>query len=185
MAFPMRRGRRRRRVVDGNVNGDTLLFRPSSRAGASWPIWDGACKGGDVAMVHTKKLASIFAVTVIGAALIAASAEARGGGGRGGGGGGHGGMHAGGGSHGGGFSGRSIGVARAAAFHSGGVGFARGHVVAHRANFHRHHRVFARSFVGFGSYAGYSCWRWVPTPSAGAKFGRATTPMGPTPTTDY
>ena len=77
-------------------------------------------------------------------------------------------MHAGGGSHGGGvsrgFSGRSIGVARAAAFQSGGVGFARGHVVAHRANFHRHHRVFARSFVGFGSYAGYSCWRWVPTP---------------------
>ena len=117
-------------------------------------------------MVYTK-LASIFAVTVIGAALIAASAEARGGGGRGGG--GHGGMHAGGGSHSGGgisrgFSGRSIGVARVAGFHSGSVGFARGHVVAHRANFHRHHRVFARSFVGYGAYAGYSCWRWVPTP---------------------
>jgi hypothetical protein len=160
----MRRGRRRQGVVDGNVNGDTLLFRPSSLSGCKLAIWDGTCKGGDVAMVHTKKLASIFAVTVIGAALIAASAEARGGGGRGGGGGGHGGMHAGGGSHGASFSRGSIGVARAAAFHSGGVSFARGNVVAHRANFHRHHRVFARSFVGFGTYAGYSCWRWVPTP---------------------
>ena len=82
---------------------------------------------------------------------------------------GDGGMHAaafhGGGGGGRGFSGRigggSIGVAHFAGPRA--VGIARGPAFAHRA-FFPHHRVFARrSFVGYGLYAGYSCWRWVPT----------------------
>ena len=114
-------------------------------------------------MAH-KKLATLFAATVIGAALIAAPALAasRGGGG---------GMRSGGGGfHGGGFSrgfsgrvgGGSIGVARVSSFHTGGFGVGRGHFVAQRA-FFPHHRRFVRPFVGYGAYAGYSCWRWVPT----------------------
>jgi hypothetical protein len=116
-----------------------------------------------------RKLAAVLAATVLGAALIAAPALARGGGGHGGG------AHAGGGSHGGGvsrgFSGRigggSIGVARVGGWRAVGVDIGRGHVVAHRAFIphHRtHHRHFARSFVGYGLYADYSCRRWVPTP---------------------
>jgi len=74
-----------------------------------------------------------------------------------------GGMHSGGGFS-RGFSGRvgggSIGVARVGGF--GGVGVARGHFVAHQAFFPRH-RAFVRPFVGYGAYASYSCWRWVPT----------------------
>jgi hypothetical protein len=130
-------------------------------------------------MAH-KKLTSLFAVIAIGAALIAAPTLAAGRGGHGGGGGGGGGrgggggggMHAGGGGFqgGGGFSrgfsgrvgGGSIGVARVSAFHTGGFGVARGHFVAQRA-FFPHHRRFARPFFGYGAYAGYSCWRWVPT----------------------
>ena len=97
-------------------------------------------------MVH-KKSAVLVTLAVTGAALIAAPAPAasRGGGG-----------------------GRAM---HAAAFHGGGafraagVGFARGPVVANRAFFARQ-RVFARRpFLGYGiAYAGFSCWRWVPTP---------------------
>jgi hypothetical protein len=104
-------------------------------------------------MAH-EKLAFFFAVTVIGAAMIAAPALAAS---RGGGGGGGGrGMHGGAAFHGG-------GVSRGFSGRVGGVGIARSHIVANRAFFPRH-RVFARSFVGYGAYAGYSCWRWVPTP---------------------
>src|SRR5262249_49772501 len=63
-----------------------------------------------------------------------------------------------------------IGVVRGGGFSPGGVAVARGPVVVHRAFFPHHraffprHRVFARPFIGYGFYAGYSCWRWVPTP---------------------
>jgi hypothetical protein len=113
-----------------------------------------------------KKLTSLFAVTVLGAALIAAPAWAASRGGSPAGGRGGVGMHSVGGGFSRGFSGRvgggSIGVARVSSFHTGGFGVARGHFVAQRA-FFPHHRHFARPFVGYGAYAGYSCWRWVPT----------------------
>jgi len=93
---------------------------------------------------------------VIGAVLIVAPtlADARMGGFHGGG------FH-GGGFHGGGFHG---GFARA---HVGGFhgGFVHRPVFAHRA-FFPHRRFFGGSFIGvgaYGAYAGYSCWRWVPT----------------------
>ena len=128
-------------------------------------------------MVHEKFIA-LFAATVIGAALIAAPAAARGGGHGGGGhgGGGHGGgAHAGSGSHGGG---SSIGVARVSGLHTGSVGVARRHVVVHRAFFPRH-RVFVRPFVGYGLYADYSCWRWVPTPFGLRRVWACDYPYGP------
>jgi hypothetical protein len=147
-----------------------------------------------------RKLAALFAATVIGAALIAAPALARGGGGGGGGGhggGGHGGGGGlgGGGGHGGG-GGRGGGMHAGGGVHVGGVsrsfsgriggapiGVGRMHVVANHAFFPRHHfprhRVFVRSFGGYGLYAGYSCWRWVPTPYGLTRVWACDYPYGP------
>ncbi len=128
-----------------------------------------------------KKLVALVATAVIGAALVAAPtlAGARSGGGGGGGrsmgGGGHavggfsrggsiGMARVGGGSV--GFArvgGGSIGMARVGALRTGPVGINRAAFIGHRP-FFPHRRVFVgRSFVGYGLYAGYSCWRWVPT----------------------
>jgi len=75
----------------------------------------------------------------------------------------------------GGFGGRvgggPMGAARVGGFQMGGIRtgglrVARGHVIVNRA-FFPHNRIFARRlvrpFFGIGAYAGYSCWRWVPT----------------------
>ena len=134
-------------------------------------------------MVH-KKIVSLIAATVIGSALIAAPALAasRGGGGGGGGRGGGAAFHGGGFGGGGGFSGRvgagSIGVTPMGGFRTGGFGVSRGPVIVNRGFFPRH-RAFVRPFFGLSTYAGYSCWRWVPTAFGLRRVWACDYPYGP------
>jgi hypothetical protein len=135
-----------------------------------------------VALIAAPALAQMRAAGGGGGMRAAAGGMHVGGGFRGG---GFGGMRAaavGGGFRGGGgfargFSGRigggPIGFARPAAFRTSAFALARTPVIVNRPIFRRsvfvrrpffRHRFFARAaFIGFPLYAGYSCWRWVPT----------------------
>jgi hypothetical protein len=61
----------------------------------------------------------------------------------------------------------------------GSIGVARANLVAHRAFFPRHRVFVRRPFVGYGLYAGYSCWRWVPTPYGLRQVWACDYPYGP------
>jgi opacity protein-like surface antigen len=132
--------------------------------------------------MDSKKRVGLAAAAALAAALIAAPALAAGHGGHGGGGGGRGGGGFGGGFRGGGgfahssfsaghvggfrsggFARSSLGVGRVGGLRTGAVAFGRRPFVAHRALFPRHRFFAGRRLVGYGAYADYSCWRWVPT----------------------